>query len=458
VTQHIAVVGLGINNRPLVPFWLERHATVAVFDRRPEAEIWEDLAEFRHHPGLTVVGGPDYLRRLAEWPHLGQVYLTPGMPKTGPEIQQVTARGGHLTCETELFFETCHAPIIGITGSQGKTTTTTLVGEALKRDGRRPVWVGGNIGRSLLPELPRIKASDWVVMELSSFQLELVTRSPQGAAWLNLSPNHLDIHGSFDAYRQAKQHIIEYQTPDHWAVLPADDPAILPSLRHYRGQPVYFSLDRALPHGSYLQDGQLWWAAPDRPPYPVMAASAVRLLGRHNLANALAAIAIVAQAGGSLEALREVLSTFQGVPHRLEQVREVDGVLYINDSIATTPDRTVAALNALERPIVLIAGGYDKHLEYDTLGQAVVQRHVRLVVALGQVRNKIQDAVRQFGEVPVVLADTFEQAFHTAVQASRPGDIVLLSPAAASYDMFRNFEARGQRFRELVQALPEAVS
>lgn len=446
----VAIVGLGVNNRPLLPFLMKNGSDVIIADRRSEELVWSEIATWDLPKVPTLVTGSDYLEQLAQIEDIDIAYLTPGMVKTVNPIQQMRHNGTVVTCETDLFFQICPAPVIGITGSAGKTTTTSLVGDALLRDGRKKVFVGGNIGRSLLSEIDAIADSDWVIMELSSFQLELVEHSPHGAAVLNLSPNHLDIHGSFEAYRQAKQQILRYQKEDDWAVLPFGDRNVEPMWGHHKGRRIFFSMEANIPRGAFLEKEQLWWRTEDEQ-RAVIALDELQLLGRHNVANALAAIAIVGTAGGSLDAMAETLRNFTGVSHRLERVAEQNGVVFIDDSIATSPDRARAALEAIPTPIILIAGGYDKQIPFDALGQAVAKSSVRSVVVLGQTAEKIRDAIRQYSTVPIQWAESFDQAVEQARRLAKPGDTVLLSPAAASYDMFRNYEERGQRFRDLVR-------
>ncbi|NMP21663.1 UDP-N-acetylmuramoyl-L-alanine--D-glutamate ligase [Sulfobacillus harzensis] len=455
-SERIGIVGLGLNNRPLVPFLMAEGHTLEIFDRRSQAELEAELESLGVHGDVEIHGGPNYLSALAEAP-IETLYLTPGMKKFGPELDALKARGVRFTCETDLFLTHCPAPVIGITGSAGKTTTTTLVGEALKRDGRRPVFVGGNIGEPLLPRLQEITPDSWVVMELSSFQLDLVQHSPHGAALLNLYPNHLDVHRDFEDYKQAKGHIFRFQNKEDWAVVPFDDAEIQELQEQGEGRPVYFSLHQEIRHGAFRKNGQLWWRGGNGA-RPVVAESALKLIGAHNVANALAAIAIVASAGGDLGAAQDVLSSFTGVPHRLEMVRETDGVTYINDSIATAPERTMAALKAIEKPIVLILGGYDKKLQYDTLAKALNESSVKAIVAIGEVKQQIAEAVGRYTHIPLVLEESFDQAVERASGLAQPGDVVLLSPAAASYDMFSNFEARGQRFREMVGIISQTRS
>ncbi|MCY0881652.1 MAG: UDP-N-acetylmuramoyl-L-alanine--D-glutamate ligase [Firmicutes bacterium] len=448
-----AVVGLGINNQSLVPFLHERGFHVIVADRATKQTVQMRLEEVASGVPVTLLAGADYLEQLAEQPRIDVMYLTPGMVKTGMVIAQLAQRGVHLTCETEEVLVHSPAPIIGITGSAGKTTTTTLTGMILQKDRTVHSFIGGNIGRSLLPDISAMQTHDHVIMELSSFQLELVHHSPHGAALLNITPNHLDMHGTFEAYQAAKSRIFRFQSPQDFLVVPWHDPVVDALTHSARSQKIYFSGEEPVPIGSFVQDGMIYWRNGEHEK-KVISVHQLHLPGRHNVLNALAAIALVQQTGDFLEAAAEVLSSFQGVPHRLETVREYRGVRYINDSIATAPERTEAALKALQDPIVLIAGGYDKHLDYTAFGQAIYRSSVREVIVLGDTAEKIARAVAEASDtVPVTRVETFDQAVKEAARKARAGEIVLLSPASASYDMFRNFEERGQRFRDLVQQL-----
>jgi UDP-N-acetylmuramoylalanine--D-glutamate ligase len=439
----VLVVGLGINNRPLLPFLAAQGLEVVAADQRDASAIDLDRSL-----AAAWYLGPDYLEEALKNGPYEAVYLTPGMRKDIPQVRALATQGARLTCETDLFLGLCPAPVIGITGSAGKTTTTTLVGECLTADGSRPVFVGGNIGVPLLPRLSEITADSWVVMELSSFQLELTEHSPHGAAVLNLAENHLDIHGSMEAYSEAKSRIFRHQTPEDWLVMPEPPPdAIEPWLKEHRGRRLAFSEHGPVDRGAFLSEGVLWWQ-PGSGPRPVLGLTDWHIPGAMNVRNALAAIAIALSAGGSLEAAAAALANFRGVPHRLELVAEHGGVRYVNDSIATAPQRTLAALEAVAGPLVMILGGYDKHLDYRELGRAVAGR-AHTVVLVGQVAEKIAAALHAGPQV--VRAATFEEAVGEAVRRARPGDTVLLSPAAASYDMFRNFEERGERFRALVR-------
>lgn len=439
----VLVVGIGLNNRPLLPYLVGQGAQVVVADRRRAEDL--DIL-----PGQRVTWclGPDYLQQAMRQGPYDVVYLTPGMVKDQAEIRQLHAQGSRITCETDLFLSVCPSLVIGVTGSAGKTTTTTLVGNMLSRDGRYPVFVGGNIGIPLLPRLGEMTPEARVVMELSSFQLELVEHSPQGAALLNLSENHLDVHGSMDAYARAKSRVFAFQQSEDWLVLPEQDPEPLKSaLTGYRGRIWRFSERSPVQQGTFVQGGYIWWKG-DGGARRVFPLQRWRLPGAMNVRNALAATAIALAAGAKLDPVREALTQFRGVPHRLEVIAERGGIRYINDSIATAPDRTLAGLEALSGPLVVIAGGYDKHLDYTGLGRALSVR-ARAVVLTGQTGQKILAAMPPGPSVTVV--EDFDRAVRVALGWAKNGDTVVLSPASASYDQFRNFEERGERFRVLVR-------
>jgi len=481
--ERLAVIGLGLNNAALVRFLLRQGAQVTVFDRKaPEeiagrlSELGPDLAE---SPNLSLSLGPDYLSGLRGF---DRVFLTPGMRKDLPEIRAAARGGAAITGDFELFFELCAAPITAVTGSAGKTTTTTLVGLILEAEyaGKKPIYVGGNIGRPLIDRVLEIPAEAEVVLELSSYQLQLVTRSPEVGAILNLSPNHLDVHASMDEYVQAKVNIIRFQGADGWGVLNYDDPTTRTiGLSRARGEE---------PGGP----GVAWFsakagseelpAAAGKGPAPaavlkgddlvvrglgggrfsrICSRSELLIPGEHNVQNALAATVTAALRGAGPEASRRVLTTFRGVPHRLELVAESDGIRFVNDSIATTPERTEAALRTLgpTAPLVLILGGYDKGLPFDDLARLIVESGwVRATVLTGRTGPKIDEALARAAEElkrprPMSRnARAFDEAVAEARALAARGDIVLLSPACASYDAFNNFEERGRRFRELVQA------
>lgn len=444
----VLILGYGVNNRPLVPYWLSQGASVTVADQR--ATVAGSDA-----PGVRWALGPSYVDQAVRWGPYDRVYVTPGIPSHSEAVRRLARGGALVTCETDLFLEQCPAPVLGITGSAGKTTTTTLLGAMLAQDGSHPVYVGGNIGTSLRDQLGAMRPDDWVVMELSSFQLELVTRSPAGAALLNLSPNHLDHHRDMADYAAAKAHIFEFQHPDDWLVTDREPPALLaPALARHRGRRYFVATEGPVAQGAAIQDGWIAWRPePESAWQRVLPLDRWHLPGRMNVHNALVATAMALVAGARVGAVAEALAAFHGVPHRLELVAEAGGIRYVNDSIATAPDRTLAALDALPGSLVLVAGGYDKHLDYGELGRALAAR-ARVVVLAGPTASAIARAMRQADPAgagaAVVLAASFDDAVATAIAQARSGDTVLLSPASASYDAFANFEERGVRFRDLV--------
>lgn len=456
--RRVAVVGLGIENTPLALFLAQHGAQVTGVDRRPITQLpaAADLAA----AGVRLLGGDDgYLRVIAE-ETFDYVFLTPGMVKDQPEIAAARDAGAVITTQMNLFFSLCKAPIIGITGSSGKSTTTTLIGRILSAGSSRPVFVGGNLNEPLIDRVEEIPAGAWVVLELSSFQLELAVSSPHIAVLLNIFPNHLDVHGSMDKYRQAKTNIFRFQQADRGdvAVFNYDHSEMRSWASQAPAGRLFFGRSLALAEGATVREGWIVLLGPGKE-RPVMPLDEINIPGEHNVYNILAAAAVADLCGVDPRVIRDVVRQFHGLEHRLETVAEVDGVLYVNDSIATTPDRTVAALSAFDRPIVLIAGGYDKGIPFTQMAEALLSAEVRSVVLVGQTADAIaaelQWVAERDGRRPPVMhkVDTFEAAVNRAAADARPGDVVLLSPGCASYGMFNNFVERGRRFRQLVQAI-----
>jgi UDP-N-acetylmuramoylalanine--D-glutamate ligase len=455
--QKVAVIGLGVSNIPLIRYLAAEGARITVCDRQKPVELESRLAQIAGLP-VSYKLGEGYLEGLTEF---DTIFLSPGIPKDLPEIAALRGLGIRFSSEMEVFFELCPAPIVGITGSSGKTTTTTLVGEILKSQGGRKVFVGGNIGNSLLDEIPHMSPEDLAVLELSSFQLENLPRSPRFALMTNITPNHLDVHKRMEAYIKAKRRILDSQNPHDFAVLNYDNDVTRSFALDCPGQVFYFSRLAEPERGAFLRSGMIvvrdvgFAKGCEEVLCPI---GAVRLLGVHNWENVLAAVTLTALCGAQREAITKVIASFTGVPHRLELVAEVDGVKYYNDSIATSPARAVAGINALHEPLVLIAGGYDKQLSFEQLAETVVER-VKAVVLVGAAAAKLEAAIRGKQHRPdepiVCRSESFDDAVQRAAELAAPGDVVLLSPACASYDMFRNFEERGERFREIVRELAE---
>lgn len=428
--RRIAVLGYGISNRPLVRLLADAGLSVTVRDKGSLSEI----------PGVRCISGEGYLDDLTE----DVVFRTPGLRPDRIPLKP----GAVLTSEMESFFEVCPCPIIAVTGSDGKTTTTTLIAELLKAAGRR-VWMGGNIGHPLLADAPDMRPEDAAVLELSSFQLMTIGGRARTAVITNVRPNHLDWHTGLEEYAEAKKHIFRAQTAEDRLVLNGDDPGSLACAADARGQVRLFSREKPQSDGAYFDGETVFFMG-----RPLLKRSEIRLPGLHNIENWMAALCAVGEEVGEA-VCRAVAAEFRGVEHRLEPVRTKDGVEYINDSIASSPSRTAAGLRALEgRSLVLIAGGYDKHIPFDELGPLIAAR-VRVLVLCGATAEAIRAAVLSApGPRPEIIdAADFTDAVMRASRAAREGETVLLSPASASFDQFRNFEERGNRFKEIVLGL-----
>jgi UDP-N-acetylmuramoylalanine--D-glutamate ligase len=436
------VIGLAREGLDLTHFLTAHGGSVVVTDRKTREELSEAIAQLDGADVAYRLGGHD----MRDLDGVDVVYASPGVPPEHELLVEAERRGIRRSTLVELFFALCPAPIVGITGSAGKSTTTSLIGEMLSTDGRH-VFVGGNIGRPLLGKLEYITEQSWVVMELSSFQLEPLRVSPRIALVTNVTPNHLDRHPSMEAYWAAKGQILAHQSATDWAILNADDAWT----RKYqpRGRVLRFSLDTTV-EGAYLRGTDLVLGDD-----VLIEASEVQLRGRHNLANVLAASASAAAAGVSREAMRTAIRAFTGVAHRLQTVAEHAGVAFVDDSIATAPERSIAALRAYHEPIVLIAGGRDKHLPMDEWARLIVER-VKHVVLLGEMSDLVEGAIEAADPTyrTITRARTMDAAVKLAARAASPGDVVLLSPGGTSYDMYTDFEERGRDFARAAQALP----
>ena len=444
----VLVVGLGLRTHvALTRYLASLDCRITINDRKPESELQEEIRLIEHlKPNLVTGGHPMELSKGFDY-----VFVSYGVSPELPLIRASADDGAIVSNEIELLFSMSEAPIAGITGSAGKTTTTTLTGKMLTAAGAE-VLVGGNIGLPLIDILPG-KRPDWIVLELSSFQLELVRASVEIGAILNVTPNHLDRHHTLQAYTQSKFNLLRYQDLDGRAVLGAEDPACRQLAAGCTGRVDWFGLGGAFSDGAFLEDGWLKLFVDGRAE-TICHQTDLRLLGEHNRLNALAASAVAAIAGCPVAAIREVLTTFGGVEHRLELVREVGGIPYYNDSIATSPERTVAALKALDPPIVLLAGGRSKHLPIDEMVELISKR-CAAVVGFGEMGSEIVESVQAIGaSAPRARAvGSMEEAFNIASSSALPGQAILLSPAGTSFDAFRDFEERGQVFKKLVNGL-----
>ena len=437
--KRIAVLGLGVSNRPLVRLLLRFGCTVTGCDRTPREKLEAEVLELENL-GCTLHVGDTYLEDLSA----DIVFRTPGMHPGNPALVRLRQQGAVVTSEMEAFFQLCPCRILAVTGSDGKTTTTTLISEMLKAGGKT-VWLGGNIGTPLLDRVPEIQETDFAVVELSSFQLMDMAHSPFRAVITNLSPNHLDVHKDMDEYVEAKKNIFAFQRQEDLLVLNADN-AITAGFAG-RGITHFFSRQGKEAHVR-LENGMIYRAGE-----PVLAAADILLPGVHNIENYMAAIAAVEGLVPD-SAVVQVAKNFGGVEHRIELVRVKDGVRFYNDSIASSPTRTIAGLRSFPEPVILIAGGYDKNIPYDVLGPEIC-RNVKKLFLCGATAPKIRAAVEQSGENGPEMVDcgTFENAVRAAAAAACAGDVVLMSPASASFDEFKNFMVRGDCFKRIIKEL-----
>lgn len=447
--KRIIMLGIGLSNSPLVRLFVAKGAQVTVCDRRTREQVGRPADELES-AGAKLRLGPDYLQNL----DADIVFRTPGIRYTLPELTAARHRGVAVTSEMEEFFDLCPCRKIAVTGSDGKTTTTTLISEMLRRQGYR-VHLGGNIGRPLLPEIESIRPDDVAVVELSSFQLISMRSSPETAVITNISPNHLDVHKDMAEYIAAKKNILAHQGAFSRTVLNLDNDITASMADDVRGELLMFSRRRPVARGCFTDGNGVVWMRDDSD-HEIMHADDIFIPGLHNLENYMTATCAV---WGMVPPaiIRDVARSFTGVEHRIEFVRELAGVKYYNDSIATTPTRTIAGLNSFDRKVILIAGGYDKQIPFGVLGPKVVEK-VKCLILMGVTADKIEKAVTSAPgynaqELPILRVDSLEQAVRTARSRAGRGDIVTLSPACASFDMFPNFETRGNIYKKLVMAL-----
>ena len=434
----VAVLGLGVSNRPLVRLLLEFGCDVTGCDRTEREKLDAEVLELERL-GCHLSVGEGYLNELKAQ----IVFRTPGMHPGNPALMALQEKGAEVTSEMEAFFEVCPCDIIAVTGSDGKTTTTTLISEMLKAEGKT-VWLGGNIGTPLLPLVRQMKDTDVAVVELSSFQLMDMRRSPRIAVVTNLSPNHLDVHKDMEEYVEAKKNIFRFQSNQDLLVINGDN-SITAGLV---GNGLTRSFTRQGDGDVCLKDNVIC-----RNGQPVLQVADILIPGVHNVENYMAAIAAV-EGLVSDETVRAVAKTFGGVEHRIELVRIKDGVRFYNDSIASSPSRTIAGLRSFPEKVILIAGGYDKHIPYDVLGPEICA-HVKKLFLGGATGPQIREAVEACdAEKPeIVDCGTFEKAVLSAAAAAEPGDVVLMSPASAAFDQFKNFMVRGAYFKKLIMEL-----
>lgn len=449
--KRVAVIGIGVSNTPLLDMLLAERIRVTACDKRTREQMGQQAEELERR-GCTLHLGEDYLKGL----DADVIFRTPGLRPDVPEIAACVAHGADLTSEMEVFFRVCPCPIIAVTGSDGKTTTTTIIAELLKSAGKR-VWVGGNIGHPLLCEADGMLQTDYAVLELSSFQLMTMTCSPHIAVVTNLAPNHLDMHRDMAEYVAAKENIFRHQSRGDIAIFNGDNAITAEQSARAPGRARTFSRRGEAADGVFLRGEDIVCRSGGQERV-IMTTGDIKIPGVHNVENYMAAIAAV---DGLVpdEVIRSFARSFGGVEHRIELVRTYRGVRYYNDSIASSPSRTIAGLRSFKEKVILIAGGYDKHIPFDVLGPEVVA-HVKLLVLCGATADKIRASVENApgyapGKPEILDVTPFTAAVEAARDRAQPGDVVTLSPACAAFDQFKNFAERGSFFKIIVNGWQE---
>ena len=449
--KKVAIIGLGVSNIPLIDYLHKLGSKIMLFNNKPADQLDKNVLDKIYEYKLKFSFGENYLSKLIGF---DVIFRSPSCRPDLPEIQKEIERGAILTSEIELVLELCPGTTIGITGSDGKTTTTSLVYEILKEQNVK-CYLGGNIGIPLFTKLDEMKPEDYVVLELSSFQLMTMQTSPNIAVVTNVTPNHLDIHKSYEEYINSKANIFKYQKEDDLLVLNYENEITKSFSKQAKGKVVYFNSKSKLDNGVILDNGIIKICDNGLRRHIVNTKN-VKLRGIHNYENICAAIAATNNFV-STEVQASAITKFLGVNHRLEFVREINGAKWYNDSIASSPTRTIAGLNSFNEDIVLIAGGYDKHLDYTPLAKPIIDKVSKLIL-LGQTSIKIYNAVTEKlklynKQLDIYKVSTLEEAIEKAKEVSKKGNVVLFSPASASFDMFKNFEERGNRFKQIVNKL-----
>ena len=449
--RKVAVIGLGVSNQPLLDYLYEKKAQVTVFDDRTIDELSKEIVNKVTLYGFEFSFGKNCLEKLKGF---NIIFRSPSCLPTKPELQEEAERGAIVTTEVELLMEMCPCKIIGITGSDGKTTTTSLVNAILQKAGYT-TFLGGNIGTPLFTKLPEIMPNDILVLELSSFQLMNMQISPDIAVITNITPNHLNIHKDYEEYIEAKKNIFKNQDENGILILNYDNDITRECAKQANGKVIYFSSQTKLNDG-YIVDENVIKKCDEKVRTHLLNTDEVILRGNHNfqnIATALAATQSLVDVDTAIEAIKE----FTPVEHRIEFVREINGVKWYNDSASSSPTRTLSGLNAFKENVILIAGGYDKNLDYEPLAKPILEK-VSTLILIGQTAEKIFDVVKEESQnqdkhIDIYMCDSLEQTISLAKKYAKKGDVVLFSPASASFDMFKDFADRGRRFKDLVNGL-----
>lgn len=446
--RKVAIIGLGVSNLPLLDYMYDKKARVTVFDERNIETISKQVMDKITNYGFEFNLGKNCLEKLKEF---DIIFRSPSCLPTRTELQQEENRGAIVTTEIEMLMKMCPCKVIGVTGSDGKTTTTSLIHSILQKSAYRS-FLGGNIGTPLFTKLPEIRPEDIVVLELSSFQLMGMEISPDIAVITNITPNHLNIHKDYEEYIEAKKNIFKYQNEDGILILNYDNEITKNCANEANGKVIFFSSKEKLENG-FIVDGRVIKECEDKIRKHIFNGEDAILRGNHNLQNIATAMAAT-ETLVSIEDAAEAIREFKPVEHRIEFVKEIDQVKWYNDSASSSPTRTLSGLNAFDEEIILIAGGYDKNLDYEPLAKPIVDK-VKALLLIGQTSGKIFNVVKeelenQNKDLPIYMCENLEQTINLAKKLAKPGNVVLFSPASASFDMFKDFADRGNQFKKLV--------
>lgn len=449
--KKVAIIGLGTSNIPVIEYLYKLGSDITLFDNKSISQLDKRVVDMIYGYGLKNSFGENYLSKLTNF---DIIFRSPSCRPDLPEIQKEIENGAILTSEIELVLELFPGKSIGVTGSDGKTTTSTLIYEILKEQGLK-CYLGGNIGTPLFTKLSEMTPSDYIILELSSFQLITMNISPNIAVITNITPNHLDIHNSYEEYINSKLNIFKYQTENDLLILNYENEIVRNFSKECKGKVTYFSCKTKLSDGIIL-DNNIIKSSQNELRRHILNTKNIKLKGIHNIENICAAVAATEKLV-NVETQAKAISNFSGVEHRIEFVKEIEGVKWYNDSIASSPTRTIAGLNSFENKVVLIAGGYDKQLDYAPLAKSIINSTSSLIL-LGETSNKIYNAVTDElkyspKDLPIYKVNSLKEAVSKANEITKKDDVVLLSPASASFDMFKNFEERGNEFKKFINGL-----
>lgn len=446
---NVAVIGIGVSNRPLISLLARAGAHITACDKKTAEQLGE-IAEQLTQQGVELKLGKNYLENLSQ----EYIFKSPGIRADVPQLESARKRGSRVTSEMEIFFDVCPCPIIGVTGSDGKTTTTTLINEILTKCGKR-TWLGGNIGQPLLSMAGEMNVADIAIVELSSFQLMTMKKSPHVAVVTNITPNHLDMHKSMEEYVEAKENISIYQRRADLLVLNADNKLTAAMAKKSKASVQFFSHKVQPENGAFLQDGVVYKCKGGRME-EILRVQDIKIPGAHNVENYMAAICAVSEYAETRH-IKQVAGEFGGVEHRIEFVRELDGVKYYNDAIATSPARAIAGLHSFDEKVIAIVGGYDKQIPFDEYGDEACL-YAKILILNGATAGKIRAAVEnsknfENSDIQIYQCETLQEAVNLAHDKAKSGDIVTLSPVCASFDAYPNFMEKGKAFKEMVTKL-----